>query len=184
MALLVNIYGPPGAGKSTTRAGVFQHLKLSGVNCEEVYEHAKKLTWAQRFGELSCQPYLFGKQMRDIEMLMDQVDVVITDSPLLLSRFYGMKYPNPRLHPSFIEFVTNQSTAMGGLNYLIERVKAYNPSGRNQTKEESDQIGVELRQMLDDCGLDYTVVRGDSFAPSVIAYDILGRLGVDRNKAA
>lgn len=41
--LLVNLFGGPGTGKSTTRAGLFNTLKLTGVNSEEVPEHAEMI---------------------------------------------------------------------------------------------------------------------------------------------
>lgn len=180
MTITVNLFGPPGAGKSTTRAGTFHHLKLAGINCEEVYEYAKKLTWTHRHGELGVQPYVFGKQLRDMEVLIGQVDVIVTDSPLLLSKYYGQKYPNPALHPTFFDFVTAQFKMMGGLNYFIERVKTYNPKGRNQTEDESDEVGIELRKLLDDSGIDYKVIKGDTFAPSIVASDVLDILGKRR----
>ena len=90
--ILINIFGAPGCGKSTTRAEVFSRLKRLDINCEEVYETAKKFTWSERHIELKCQPYIFGKQLRDIEVLKNKVDFIITDSPLLLSKFYGEKY--------------------------------------------------------------------------------------------
>lgn len=176
MTLIVNLFGQPGAGKSTTRAGTFHHLKINNVNCEEVTEYAKDLTWEKRHVTLGCQSYIFGKQHRNMERLIGQVDVLITDSPLLLSKYYGLKYPNPSLHPSFFDFVTAQFKQMGGLNYFIERVKPYNPKGRNQTEDESDVVGVELRKLLDDTGVAYKTIKGDSFAPSIIASDILAIL--------
>lgn len=96
MTIIVNLFGAPSSGKSTTRAGIFHELKLLQVNCEEVYEYAKNLTWEQRFRTLECQPYVFGKQLYRIETLMDQVDVIITDSPVLLSAFYGRKLTGSR----------------------------------------------------------------------------------------
>lgn len=174
--MIVNLFGQPGAGKSTARAEIFGMLKRHGVNCEEVYEFAKKLTWSKRMMELSCQPYVLGKQLRDIEMLKDQVDVVITDCPLLLSYFYGKKYCGDAYPESFYQYALDQFRKTGGVNYFIRRVKPYNPAGRNQTEEESDQIAVELQKALDDLGVEYTVVDGTAEGSLWIADDILGRL--------
>lgn len=41
---VINLFGGPGAGKSTTRAGLFHLMKLHGMNCEEFLEWVKQKT--------------------------------------------------------------------------------------------------------------------------------------------
>lgn len=38
---VINLFAGPGSGKSTTCAGVFNKLKLAGINCEMALEYAK-----------------------------------------------------------------------------------------------------------------------------------------------
>ena len=147
MTLIVNLFGAPGAGKSTTAAGLFHLLKVNGVNCEYVTEFAKDLTWEKRHLTLKSQPYIFGKQLRNIERLLGQVEVIVTDSLLLLSVFYGRKYAN---YPeSFYQGIIDIVSELNSINYLLTRVKKYNPMGRNQTEQESDEIAKELFQLLE-----------------------------------
>lgn len=170
--ILVNLYGPPGSGKSTTRADVFRLLKQADVNCEEIYETAKKLTWEQRFLTLKSQAYLFGKQLRDTEILDGQVDVAVTDSPLLLTEFYGRKYttyPN-----SFYTAVREISSRYNNLNFFINRTKPYNPKGRNQNEEESNAISGELRTLLIDSSIEFLDV--DSCSANRIASIVMEKL--------
>lgn len=173
--LLVNLYGSPGAGKSTTRADVFRRLKQMDINCEEIYEQAKWFTWEKRHMALKVQPYLFGKQLRDTEILKDQVEVAITDSPLLLCNFYGRKhcdYPE-----SFYQAVYDISESFNNINFYIHRTKKYNPVGRNQTAEESSVYACELLQMLNSYDIKYKGVDGNVNAAEVIVNHILKRLG-------
>lgn len=173
--LLVNLFGAPGAGKSTTRADVFRRLKQAGVNCEEIVEVAKKFTWEKRSMALACQPYVFGKQLRDTEILKGQVTVAVTDSPLLLNEYYGRKYseyPEP-----FYQSIREIFKSYNGMNYYIRRVKKYNPAGRNQSEEQSDEVGQELKVMLKDIGVFYFEVDGDEKAAEIIFNDIMKRLG-------
>jgi hypothetical protein len=65
---------------------------------------------------------------------------------------------------------------MRSLNFFIRRVRDYNPSGRNQSAEESDEIGVELCQMLDDLGVVYEVIDGDDHAAATITERALDAL--------
>lgn len=175
--MILNLFGSPGTGKSTTRAGIFYHLKQAGVNCEEVTEFAKKLTWHGRGSSLACQPYVFGKQLHELEMLEGKVDVVITDSPLLLSRFFGEKYCGDRYASSFYDFILDQFNQMDNRNYFLKRTKVYNPAGRNQTEEESNQFAVEMEEMLDRHQVSYDVINADALAAERIAQDILRELG-------
>lgn len=47
------------------------------------------------------------------------------------------------------------------MNFFLNRVKKYNPSGRLQTEEESNQIAKELHELLDKFNLKYTEETGD-----------------------
>ena len=43
--LVVNLFGVPGAGKSTGAAYIFSKLKLVGINAELITEFAKDKVW-------------------------------------------------------------------------------------------------------------------------------------------
>lgn len=166
MKLIVNMFGPPGSGKSTTATGLFYLMKLAGKNVEYVPEVAKALTYEERHRTLNCQAYIHGKQLRDLQRLHGKVDIAVTDSPTLLSYIYGKRYGN---YPdSFYQFVVDQFKLMPSINFLIERTKIYNPSGRNQTESESNEIGNEIKLMLDSLEIPYISVQGDAEAPTKI----------------
>ena len=174
MKIIVNCWGQPGAGKSTTAAATFAKLKISGVNCELVTEYAKELSWSARHEELRYQIHIFGKQLRNLERLVGKVDAIVTDSPILLSRFYGQRYSD--YPPSFYQLVLDQYNRMNNVNFFINRVKPYNPKGRNQTEEESDSFATDMEQMLIDLHVPYCKLDGDVKAPEVIAARVLDML--------
>lgn len=151
--IVVNLFAGPGSGKSTTCAGVFAKLKLVGVNCEMALEYAKDKVWEESNKVLDDQIYVFGKQLHRIFRLKDKVDVVITDSPILLSIIYdktGNKY--------FSDLVLNQFNNFDNRNYFIERTTVYNPKGRLQTEDEAKEIDKVLLDLLKDCNIEYDSV--------------------------
>lgn len=150
--LVVNLYGGPSTGKSTTCAGVFFELKSSGLNCEMSLEWAKEKVWAQEEVTLANQLYVFGKQFHRIWRLLDKVDVIITDAPLLNSILY---YQGDNEH--FPRMVFEEHQKLNNFNVFLERVKPFNPSGRLQDEEQSKGLDVRIRGILDYLDQDYFV---------------------------
>ena len=87
--LIVNIFGGPGAGKSTTMAGVFSQLKRLDIDCEQVTEFAKDLVWEDRQETFKDELYIFAKQAHRLFRVNGKVDVIITDRPLILTNLYA-----------------------------------------------------------------------------------------------
>ena len=72
--LIVNLYGAPGAGKSTGAAYVFSQLKMHGINAELVTEFAKDKVWEESKAVFQNQAYIFGKQYFRISRVQGKVD--------------------------------------------------------------------------------------------------------------
>ncbi len=173
MTKIINLFAGPGAGKSTTAAGVFYQFKLAGINAELVTEVAKDMTWARRIQCLKSQPLIFGKQLNRIERLIGQVDYVITDSPVLLSAIYINKaYPD-----SFIDAIVDIFNTFDNANYFIRRVKAYKPIGRRQSEASARMVDEKINAFLLDKAISYSIIDGNEQAVIGICDDILGRLG-------
>lgn len=142
--IVVNLYGGPGTGKSTTAAMVFSLLKQKGVNAEYVPEFAKDLTWHGRQETLRDQVYVLGKQHHKLFMLSEQVDVVVTDSPILLTLYYGKDH-----FESLRELALDLYLTYDNYDIFLKRSKPYNPRGRNQTEEEAKNIDLEIERILE-----------------------------------
>ena len=85
------LIGVPGAGKSTTAAGLFFELKTRNIKCELVTEYAKDMTYEKRFNTLQDQLYILAKQNQRIKRLQGVVDYIVTDSPLIIGLAYTPK---------------------------------------------------------------------------------------------
>ena len=161
--IIVNLFSGPGAGKSTTAAGLFHKLKINGINCELVTEFAKHITWKEDFNTLKNQIYVFAKQHDRMFHLKDKVDVIITDSPIIM----GLSYCNWDLIPrSFEQLVVDEfnRTDAVNINYFINRVKEYNPSGRSQTEEEAKEKDMEIKTLLNKYDVSFQTIDGDENA--------------------
>lgn len=147
---VINMYGGPGCGKSTTAAQLFAALKLSGVNAELVTEYAKGWAWQQRkIGQLD-QFYLFGKQLHRECQLYDKVDVIVTDSPIGIAAYYAHRYC-PKAIAEAVKQCHAAVRLQGAAEYIdvvLERTKTYNPKGRFETEEQAREIDLDMRDFL------------------------------------
>jgi hypothetical protein len=157
--IVINLSGAPGAGKSTGAAKVFSDLKQRGVNCELVGEFAKDKAWEHNTTALKCQEYVFGKQSYRLARCRDDVDVIVTDSPLPLTIIYNH---NAAIDQSLTQLTMDVYNTYENINFFIDRVKAYNPKGRNQTSEESDAISKQIKELYKRLGINYETVNGDN----------------------
>lgn len=166
---VINLFGQPGAGKSTTAAALFSKMKYAGMKVELVTEYAKQMVYQERHNVLAhSQTYIFAKQLDKLEMLVGKVDYVVTDSPILLSSIYApSNYP-----PSFFPFVLDMFKRFTNVNYYIRRCKAYQTFGRTQDEKQSDAIGDKILKYLVACDVKFFALDGNEEAPLRILNDI------------
>lgn len=173
--LVVNMFAGPGCGKSTVSASVFGLLKLHGVNSELITEFAKDLAWEQRTKTFENQYYIWAKQYHKLWRVGDQVDVVITDSPFLLSLVYGENKPE-----SFKNLVREIFDEFNNVNYYLIRVKPYEQAGRNQDEEEAKELDESVFTMLKENQAEFGLAEGSYKGVNVIVSYLLNELGIER----
>lgn len=165
---IICLYGSPSVGKSTVCAGLYYHLKLLGYECEMNREYVKDLAWKGIHPKSGDQSYFFAKMARKERIYIDAgLDFIITDSPLILCHFYGMKFDK-------FEQMTNTSLSMlknhhqycieAGYkidHFLLNRTAKYSPTGRFQNEEEANEIDRELKNMMNEIGIKYKEINAD-----------------------
>lgn len=177
--IVVNLFGVPGAGKSTGAAYIFSNLKQRGINAELVTEFAKDMVWENNTEVFKNQAYIFGTQSFRISRCQDKVDVIVTDCPLFLTAFYNK---SSILGKQFNDVVFNVFNSYNNVNYFIDRVKDYNPIGRLQTEKESQALRQPMLQMLKDYNVDFKTIDG-SFKGYDLIVDEISEMSKENMKA-
>ena len=156
--IVINFFAGAGSGKSTGSAYIFSKLKMLGINCELVTEYAKDKTWEKSTKVFDNQAYIFGKQYYRLTRLHNEIDVAITDSPLLLSIVYNN---SPILKDNFNKVVLDVFNSYQNINFFINRTKHYNQAGRWQTFEEAKEIDKVVLDLLNKNGVVYDIIDGN-----------------------
>ena len=164
---VINFFAGPGAGKSTTAAGLFFLMKTAGYRVELVTEYAKDLTYERSLGVMQNQLALLGEQDRRLQRLVGTVDVAITDSPLLM----GLVYAKDRYTaPWFRTAVEGAFDSYDNFNVFVHAVKPYQPWGRRQSEESARALDGPILELL--AGRPRTRVSGNEDAPQIL-FDLL-----------
>lgn len=156
--IVINLFGAPSSGKSTGAAYLFSILKINGYNVELVTEFAKDKVWENSSVALENQLYISGQQSFRLSKLKDKVDIVVTDSPLILGALYNT---DDNLGEGFTDILFKIFNSYKNINFFLRRNKPYNPNGRLQTEEESNEVSKMLIDLLDKHNVKYDIYNGD-----------------------
>lgn len=167
--LIVNFYGGPGSGKSTMCARIFAELKDLGYNVEIAHEYAKEMTWRESLSVLRDQIYVFGKQQHKLWFLDGKVQIILTDSPLLLSLVYG----EDETTDVFKEHVVTEYRKRPAINIFLNRVKPYNPAGRSQTEEAAIELDEKILKAVESVDLIHLTANGEKASADTITEFVL-----------
>jgi len=146
--IVINIFGVPGSGKSTMASYIFYKLKSNKINCELVTEVAKDAVWDRNNKALTNQMYITGNQCYRIERLKDEVDVVITDSPLMLQPIYYRLNGLPE--PDMFEIILYKMFEQyQNINLILPMPDGYDTNGRVHTEQQLANIFDKMLDILD-----------------------------------
>jgi hypothetical protein len=161
MTTVINLYGGPGAGKSTAAAFLYSQLKMRGANAELVREYVKNWVWDGRVPTQYDQMYFLGKQIRSETMLYGKVDYAVTDSPVLLNAYYSRLRCSIATADAMVSVVRAYyaDAEAAGHRYVhvfLERENRYDPIGRFHTEAEARSIDRGVRELLGEMRIPYS----------------------------
>lgn len=145
---------------STTAAGLFYMYKRRGERAELVTEFIREeLNRGFKLGSVADQFRIYMKQKEREDIIPDEINIMITDSPIYLSLYYALDYARraDNQNDENILFLFEQifkERNRYDILILLKRTKEYVSDGtRLQTAEESDKIYNELLIMFELLGI-------------------------------
>lgn len=152
MTLIINLFGGPGIGKSTSAAYLYAQLKHRGINAELIREYIKDWAYEKRSIGVFDQLYFLGKQIRRESVPLGKVDVLITDSPVWQGVVYATKYCTPYIQRAVrtaTECYYAELEQQGHYcrNVLLQRSKAYVQTGRFETEAQARELDDMMLQL-------------------------------------
>jgi hypothetical protein len=179
MTKIINLWGGPGTGKSTSSAFVFYKLKQAGYNVELVREYVKNWAWEGRHIGPYDQFYFMGKQIRSEAMLFNKVDYIVTDCPVMLGAYYAKLYSSECVAKGILSSVMSfyESTSADGhkhLNIFLNRSKPYNQAGRYENADQAKDVDIGVQNMLKELNVPYYVCDTDEGALSSLVSLVVG----------
>jgi deoxyadenosine/deoxycytidine kinase len=150
---IINLYGGPGVGKSTSAAYLYYLLKSAGDNVELVREYVKDWAWDNRKFNAYDEIYFLGKQVRHESMLFGKVDWIVTDAPVYMTAYYASLYCSAKLAHGVLEaaqafYQEAKDEGHQHLHIYLMRNKPYKADGRYQTEEQAIGVDVGVAEML------------------------------------
>jgi len=174
-AIVVNLISGPGTGKSIITARLFEKLKLKYISCDISMEYIKRKLREKALKVIESQIYIFGKQQFQLFTMKDEVEVIITDSPIILSAIYD-KTKCPHLRA----LILKEFKSYNNMTYFIERdPKAkYEQEGRYQDLKGAKKVDKKVKKFMDDHKIPYKIIYGiGKKSRKTILKDIAKELG-------
>lgn len=159
----ISLFAGPGSGKSTTSARLFSELKIRGYDIEHIPEYIK--TWAHegRKPVSYDQVYVFGKQLHKEDLTLRNVQLLITDSPIMLNVAFPAFYKLP-FFEEVVSIARRFDREYPSLNLFIERTVEYNQKGRYENHDQAKAFDEFLLGFLaENLALPLHKVRVDEF---------------------
>lgn len=145
--LVVNFYAGPGAWKTTAALELTAALKKVGYDVEYVSEYAKELVREGKLDVLNDQKAVIEEQYKRLHnMAISGVEIIVTDSPLLLGQVYGQGKIDEAYHKKIREYYDS----FDNFNLRVVRAEdaTYQQEGRVENESQAKDLDERIRTML------------------------------------
>jgi len=154
----INLWGGPCTGKSTISTWLFSQLKMKDCNIEYVSEYIKFWTYVPRVPNSWDSLYCQAKQIHKEDTLLrnDEIDIIISDSPVPLQCYYAYHHSNPGKE-HMLGISREFEDMYPSINIFLERNdEHYKEIGRYENLKEAKIIDNEILDFLKCNEIEYT----------------------------
>ena len=164
--LMVNFYAGPSAGKSVAALELTAALKKAGYNVEYVGEYAKELVLENKLELLTDQKHVTDEQFRRFDSIRNNVDIIVTDSPVLLGIVYGEMNG---ISDEYAKQIRGYYDSFDNFNMFITRPKdaGFQQEGRAHNEQQSIELDGKIKGMLEAQGIFCGSYKRDDIAKTV-----------------
>ena len=154
---IIEFFGGPGSGKTTTATHAFSAFKQMGIECEFVREYAQEAIYCGQKHHLDSQFIVAANQYRKYkEQELAGTKLVFSDTSMLLSKVYGdITHPGRQYLNALIDILQDEFEIV---KVFIKRVKEYKTQGRLQTEQEARELDILMKSK---CGPFDFAIPGD-----------------------
>lgn len=168
MTKVINFYGGPGSGKSTSATGLFYLMKSNNLKVELVTEYAKELIYEDRLDDsIDTQLEINKVQNNRLKRLYGKVDYIVTDAPILMTVYYSQL---SGIHN--VDELLNTYNMFDNIDIYVKRIKKFQTYGRKQSEDEAKIMDHEILTLLKNHDIEYLTYDGTPYTPYVI-YDTI-----------
>jgi len=140
---LFELYGGPGAGKSTAAAALFVALKNKGVRANLIGEAATELILNNQGVICQDNQYLVGAMQweRVLRLSRHECDIAISDSPIIQGQLYskGLPYYNEQF-----ALIRKLEAQFETFKVYVHRCTPYDQMGRFQSAQQAADLDGEI----------------------------------------
>lgn len=148
---VINLYGAPGSGKSTTMLGLTYQMKMMKYNVENTPEFFKEMIYEEsKVEKFGGQLLVLAEQNKRLARLIGKAEYAVSDCPLPLIAYYT---PDDYVK-GFKEVVKNLHESYENYNIFIERNHHFEVEKRIHDENQSLEIQSKLPSFLKDMGVD------------------------------
>lgn len=179
-AIVINLAAGPGCGKSILASDIFSALKRQFIECELSSEYIKRKIREDARKVVQNQIYIFAKQQFQLFGMKDNVQVIITDSPIFFSSVY-----DETKCKDLKQLIMKEYNGYKNLTYFLERSETvpYEQEGRYQDLEGAKKVDKKVKKFMEKNDIKYKTLKGiGSDSLEVIVKDTLKELSKNGNK--
>lgn len=171
---IINLWGAPSGGKSTTMSGLNYLMKINKHRVETAPEFVKDMIY-EKSSMINDSMVIVGEQVRRQNRYLNNVDYIITDCPLPLINLYAPENYYSHFAPLLWEVFEKQEN----INFLMIRDGEFEVEGRVHDEEESNSKAREIEKILIKRNIPYTPIIARPKAPIEIYSKIFPDMAKD-----